>query len=77
MLGSSAEEKAEACADEKRRCKNSAHRAGAKCDCRSEHFENQDQRQRLPKPLAAQNLVNHAVAIAADLRIEHSQRADN
>ena len=77
MLSSSAQEKPEARADEKCRRKNSADSAGTKRGRSSENFEEQDDSQRLPKPLAAQNLVHHTVAVAADLRMKHSQRSDN
>ena len=77
MLGEGAEEKSKTCTDEERWRKNSAHRSGAECGRGCEHFEQQDESQRLLKPLAAQNLVHHAVTVAANLRVEHGKRADD
>ena len=77
VLGDSAEEKAEARAHEKCWRENSADCAGAERHRRSEHLENEDEGQRLPKPLATQNPIYYAMTVAAHLRIEYRKSTHN
>ena len=77
MTAGYAKEIAEAGSDKKRRCKDTADRARTKSRSRSQHFAQQNHSDDLPGPLSRQNAARRAVAIAANFRVENSERADD
>ena len=48
--------------------------AGTESSSGGEYFENEDDRECLPEPFATQNPTYRAVTIAADFRMQYSQR---
>src|SRR5437763_1710521 len=77
VLRATAEQKSKAGANEKRRRKNAANRAGTKRRSSGKDFKNKDNDERLPHPFAAQDSTYRAVTVTADLWVKYSEGADD
>src|SRR5437762_2613056 len=73
MVCACPEQKSEACSDEQRRREHSTHCARTESSSGGKYFENEDDRECLPKPFTTQNPAYDTVAIAADFRMRYGQ----